>query len=412
MKKGIYITSLIFTLGFSSCHKESLEYSVDGTLDPYLQMFLDEGKKRGFDFNVEENGLIVEFAKLEGNTIGLCTYQSPLLIQIDKNYWEETTDYENQEDLRQNVVFHELAHGLLNRPHDNSLLPNEEWKSIMCGGDEIPGRVWSINFNGYRKEYYLNELFNVKTEAPEWSQPQQFVGEKGTLIAELDLGQSYNGTDAYNNRYLMRNHIYTISSGNSESNIIKLWDGEGIKTDFYFETVMNIYMGEKEGFTGIVGLYDYDKDGVYTPQKRTRLKPVNDGCNYIAIFKNDESDLSYKNSFFLLNSNCFSPIAGYSGSTLFKQDEYNKLAISRHDGELFFYLNDKLLFRNDYQAEEDYIAFGIVLPAGGKVDITSVELYGEDQYLKSGKITNRIDPSEIKAEPLKGMPKSFQMFRK
>lgn len=412
MKKSIYITSLVFVLGFSSCHKESLEYNIDGTLDSYLQMFLDEGKKRGFDFNVEENGLIMEFTKLEGNTIGLCTYQSPLLVQIDKDYWEETTNYENQEDLRQNVVFHELAHGLLNRPHDNSLLPNQEWKSIMCGGDEVPGRVWAVNFNGYRKEYYLNELFNIKEKAPEWSQTQQFDGGKGTLLAEMDLGQNYNGTDAYNNRYLMRNHIYTISSGSSESNIIKLWDEESISTDFYFETVMKTYMGDKDGFTGIVALYDYDKDGVYTPQKRTRMSPINDGCNYLAIFQNDENDLSYEDSFFLLNSNCFSPFTGYSGSGLFKKDDYNKLAISRHDGEIFFYLNDKLLFRNDYQAEEDYIAFGIVLPAGGKVDITSVELYGEEQSLKSGEITKRIDPSGIKTEPLKGMSKSFQMFRK
>ena len=110
MKRFIPITVLFGLFLLPSC-KDKVHYQVNGILDPYLQLFLKEAEKRNLHFDVEEDGLILEFADLDEPTIGLCTYSDPLLVQIDQEYWRNVEEYENCEDLRENVVFHELAHG-------------------------------------------------------------------------------------------------------------------------------------------------------------------------------------------------------------------------------------------------------------------------------------------------------------
>ncbi len=394
MKKTIHHIAIIFAIAFSSCKDDVTKYNVDEKLDPYLQLFLEEGAKRGINIDVEKNGLIMEFTQLPDLTIGLCTYQDPLLVQIDRDYWSETTDYEDQENLRQNVVFHELGHGLLNRGHDNSYLPNLEWKTIMCGGDNVEGRDWAINFNGYRKEYYIDELFNTKTPAPEWSQKMTFDGNKGELVKELSTEGSYSHEDEDGTTYLLHNGIYSISSSN-DKNSITLLNKIKMDNDFYYEVVMNPEYGTENSASGICAIYDYNKDNEYNPQKRDRNHPVNDGCNYLAIGKEENSWEKY----YLVNTNCFLPTAQIKGE-MCNSGEYNTYAIARHDGELFFFINNELVFRNDYQADQTYIGFGILLPAKGKVSIKSSRLYSLGNVLRSGKTTEKNGPEEFQQLPI------------
>lgn len=380
---------LIATLLFS-CQKEGFErYSVDSTLDPYLQMFLEEGRKRGVDIDVEKNGLIMEFAKLQRPTIGLCTYQKPLLVQIDRDYWKEVMQYENQEELRQNVVFHELAHGLLNRPHINTYLPNLEWKSIMCGGDEVAGRDWSVNFNGYRKEYYLDELFNIHTEAPAWSMNEAFNGEKGNLIGETILNYEYQNIDTEGNIHTISGDSYTITTTKTENHIaIPLGiPADQFTGDFYFETIMKVNFKMENSCAGIAAIYDYDNDHNYNWHARTMDDSISDGTNYIAINPTNVGD-----QIFLVNSNCQLPIAEILDKEVFQKDDFNKYAIARHNGELFFYINDQLIFRNDFRADKTYLAFGIVIPAKGTTKIKSCQLYETSTGLKSGKLERHNTP--------------------
>lgn len=408
MKRIVNHIVLLSLLAFVSCREDANRYEVEPLLDPYLQMFLQEGSKRGMNFDVKNDGLLMEFTDLDGLTIGLCTYQRPLLIQIDKDYWQETTQYEDQENLRQNVVFHELGHGLLNRSHDNRYLENYEWKTIMCGGDDVDGRDWSVNFNGYRKDYYLDELFNMRTPAPEWSKKATFDGEKGSLIKNLDMNRSYNGKDELGNSYLMRDYVYTITSANKQSNNIISILSELITEDFYFEVVMKAYMTEDISTTGVCVLYDYDNNQKYNPQKRDRQHPINDGCNYIAVREQSIGD-----QFYMINTNCFLPVMEVLIRDMYKHDDYNKYAISRHDGELFFYINDQLIFRNDYQADVPCLSFGVILPAWGRVDITSVELYTLGSTLRSGKEAQAVGPREGDLiQPIKISSKKLKDYRK
>lgn len=404
----IHHIALLSILTLYSCKDEVKRYEVDPVLDPYLQLFLQEGSKRGVEIDVKGNGLLMEFTKLEGLTIGLCTYQDPLLVQIDRDYWTETTHYEDQENLRQNVVFHELGHGLLNRSHNNNILENYEWKTIMCGGDDVDGRDWAVNFNGYRKEYYLDELFNIRTPAPAWSKKATFDGEKGTLTGNLDMNRSYNGKDEMGNTYLMRNNIYSITSVNKNNNSIIPLVSEQINGDFYFEVVLKATLTENISTTGICALYDYDNNQKYNPRTRDKQYPINDGCNYLAIKEESIGD-----QFYLINSNCYLPIAEVLIKDLYKHDDYNKYAISKHDGEVFFYINDQLVFRNDYQADVPYISFGVILPAMGKLDITSAELYELGTTLRAKKSARAIGPREGSfTSPIKISSKKLKDYRK
>ncbi|GEM_PF-674992 len=408
MKRIVNLMALLLLLAFGSCKDKTNRYEVDPQLDPYLQLFLQEGSKRGVNIDVVGNGLLMEFTDLDGLTIGLCTYQDPLLVQIDRDYWSETTQYEDQENLRQNVVFHELGHGLLNRSHDNRYLENYEWKTIMCGGEKVTGRDWAVNFNGYRKEYYLDELFNVRTPAPEWSKKATFDQEKGSLVQNLDMNRSYNGKDEMGNTYLMRNQIYTIVSFNKESNNIIPILSDPMEGDFYFEVVMKAYATGDISTSGICTIYDYDNNQKYNPQKRDVQHPINDGCNYLAVKEGGDGD-----QFYLVNSNCYLPIAEVLIKDVYTHDDYNKYAISRHDGEIFFYINDQLIFRNDYQADAPCLAFGVILPAMGKLDITSVELYELGPSLKAGKEVRSVGPREGDMhQPIKISTKKLKDYRK
>ncbi len=402
MKNRITLFCILLVILSTSCRDKFQRYDVDGELDPYLQLFLQEGKKRGMNFDVEKNGLLMEFTDLEEPTIGLCTYQNPLLVQIDRPYWEETTQYEDQENLRQNVVFHELGHGLLNRRHDNSLLPNLEWKSIMCGGTPVEGRDWSVNFNGYRKEYYLNELFNIRTAVPEWSQPMTFDGNKGTLTSELDLTQSYHSTNG-NLSIRIQNNVLTIVSADEENTPYPLTRREVITSDFYFETTMKYTSASDLGFIGPFALYDYDRNGIYQYKPRSRETPINDGINYLAIHPAEEGDM-----FFLLNSNCYLPIAEILLNGLYKRNDYNKFSIAKRDGEIFYYLNDQLVFRNDYQADVPYLELGILVPPAAKVEIISSALYAGNSGLRSGTPIRKFIPKEVDTECYKAVNRGMK----
>lgn len=394
MRKIARYIGIISAILLTSCKKDVERYNVDERLDPYLQMFLDEGEKRGVNIDVEKNGLIMEFTQLPDLIIGLCTYQDPLLIQVDKDYWGETMEYEDEESLRQNVVFHELGHGLLNRGHDNSYLPNQEWKTIMCGGDEVDGRDWAINFNGYRKEYYINELFDTKTPAPEWSQNATFDGNTGELWLELDMQGSYSHRDESGATYTLHNKIYTITSTN-DKNSITLLSKTKMAEDFYYEVVMKPQCTIENSASGICVIYDYDQNGEYNPRKRDKSHPINDGCNYLAVTEKNEWE-----EYFLVNTNCYLPIAQIKRDDAFKPGEYNKYGVLRHEGELFFYINDMLIFRNDYQADQNYLGYGIILPATGSVDIKSARLYKPGNGLRRGGSCIKGGPENIQQLPI------------
>ncbi len=173
-----YFLLLVVTFGLASC-KNSSEHRVGSEFTVYVQRFQDEATKHGKNLDLINGGLIVEFADLKDGVAGLCHYEKPIRIEIDKTYWAAIEKFADADLMKEDLLFHELGHGFLGRKHLNTLLENGDWKSIMCGGDKVNGRSWNINYHGVRRTYYVDELFNESTAAPVYSSLQLVVDTTG-----------------------------------------------------------------------------------------------------------------------------------------------------------------------------------------------------------------------------------------
>ncbi len=353
-----------FVLLLFSCGKDDIPHSVDSSLESYLDRFLAEAAKRGKTLDInKEGGVIMEFADLEPPVIGLCYHLLPIRIQIDRTYWKETADAPNRENLREDVVFHELAHGFLGRAHINDSLPNNEWASMMCGEPQVNGRNWAVNFNGYRKSYYLDELFDMNTSVPDWSYPASFDGDKGILI-ESDDYSSHPSDIRQQGVFTIKtgNGTCEISSSDSKNVLFSLYDTK-IATDFYMEVEMYVSSIPDGGISGIFS-------GCKSSSEESH--------NYFSVSSGNRSRAS--------NTKCIVPFAEVLVSDKYRNGTYNKLALSKRGEELFFYINDELVYRNDYQLPE-YNKFGIIIPAMGSVSMRNYAVYSgqNPSVLKAGK---------------------------
>jgi hypothetical protein len=134
-----------------------------------------ETEKRGKTVVLEN--LLLQFGKTSKEACGECEVLSQSngqrIIRIDttNNLCWKYAEEQNREAL----VFHELGHCLLSRPHKTDKFPNDAPASIMylttiglyepcvypiSGGTDCDKR--------YRRGYYIDELFDEKTPAPIW----------------------------------------------------------------------------------------------------------------------------------------------------------------------------------------------------------------------------------------------------
>jgi hypothetical protein len=67
---------------------------------------------------------------------------------------------------KETLMFHELGHALLDRPHFDADLPVGSPVSMMNSNSS---RVYNI-FTLFKREYYINELFGVATNIPFWAE--------------------------------------------------------------------------------------------------------------------------------------------------------------------------------------------------------------------------------------------------
>ncbi len=155
---------------------EPTVYDVPKAVEKYVQSFVEEGQKRGVTIKLEN--LIIEFRSTgagSGDECGSCTRavnngQRKITLVESSLCWGSSI-----EQNREALVFHELGHCLLGRDHRDDLLSGGAPVSIMnsravgfyeaCAypignEDECDKR--------YRRAYYLDELFNAKTPAPDW----------------------------------------------------------------------------------------------------------------------------------------------------------------------------------------------------------------------------------------------------
>lgn len=154
MKTLIFVS---FSLILFSCNL--IDFNDRGFIDPeikpYVDSFVNEAEKRGIYIDVSE--LKISFKDLSKYNVNGRTYPTTKRIYIDPNKewkWEPEA-----------LVFHEMGHLYLKRDDEKSMVDkNGNPKSIM-NSPGVPSYARSL----YRRDYYIDELFNSNTPPPKWA---------------------------------------------------------------------------------------------------------------------------------------------------------------------------------------------------------------------------------------------------
>lgn len=168
------ILFVLILLGFFSC-QESFEpvYDVPEELQPYIDRFLEEAEKRGLNFQI--NNLIIRYdAEIGVGICGICNSNAQQddiqkIIRINPNC---NFTYDQQIEA---LIFHELGHCFLGRLHESTLLPNGDPKSLMIINDVNVYSICIFPIDNqpcdarFKRDYYLDELFDENTAVPEWA---------------------------------------------------------------------------------------------------------------------------------------------------------------------------------------------------------------------------------------------------
>ncbi len=148
-------------------------YNVPDEFQPEIDQFIIEANQRGYGMVIDN--LIIRYdSSLDHTLCANCNSQSlsddiQKIISINAN----NLCWDNEYHLEA-LIFHELGHCILGRSHTSELLPNGDPKSLMIPNDIT---IYSIceydignNCNkSFKRDYYLDELFDETTEVPDWA---------------------------------------------------------------------------------------------------------------------------------------------------------------------------------------------------------------------------------------------------
>ena len=167
------LVAFFLLLFFFSCEKDQvLVYDVPPELQAIVDTFENEAQNRGKMLDIREN-LIIEYgSNTEDILCGSCVFvgkQRKIQVVSSNPCWSD-------EITREALMLHLLGHCVLNRiEHDNETLPNGDPKSLMVG-NSIDHYACIFDLSGenncnnlYKREYYLDELFDPATPVPDWA---------------------------------------------------------------------------------------------------------------------------------------------------------------------------------------------------------------------------------------------------
>lgn len=159
--KTKYTLFFLILLFICNCQKERNQLYPD-ELGKYVDEFFLQANLRGMKMNVEDYDFEIKFKPIEDYKIlGSCNPWNSS-IKLDPDKWERL-----DEQKREWLVFHELGHCLLQRPHRNIKTAEEECLSFMKGIEND----FDCSFNRYSaywRKYYLDELFLPNHPLPDW----------------------------------------------------------------------------------------------------------------------------------------------------------------------------------------------------------------------------------------------------
>lgn len=147
---------LVLVLTLTGCGSGLDTHVQDPEFTPYVERFVARAAER--DVVVSPN-ITVQFTEDslddddEGKAMARC-YRGfgARYVVVARNYWDKMHDLQREE-----VIFHELGHCLLDRPHRN-----EERFNVPCSLMNGTGLPYIADY-GSHKENYLDELFGKRT---------------------------------------------------------------------------------------------------------------------------------------------------------------------------------------------------------------------------------------------------------
>jgi len=346
-----YFLLLVVTLGLASC-KNSSEHRVGSEFTVYVQRFQDEATKHGKNLDLINGGLIVELADLKDGVAGLCHYEKPIRIEIDKTYWDAISKYADADLMKEDLLFHELGHGFLGRKHLNTLLENGDWKSIMCGGDKINGRSWNINYHGVRRTYYVDELFNESTAAPVYSS-LQFIADTTGFTPSYSLNfdsPSQAGwpiVDATNySTTLTSDGRLRFQSKNAQSYLVSTPIQTAISSNFSYELTIENPTGNITDQYGIIF-------GVI-PDATANNAPL------------EYFNINNGKKMFMGNRTYYSFFTELDESKIVPTGK-NKLKVFKMGNMIYYFINNTYTYCSEIVTTASLNRFGFIVPAQGTI---------------------------------------------
>lgn len=349
MKQLFKHITLILLIALSACNDRT-EYRVDPEFEPYVTLFTAEAALRGYHFNFEQTGLIIEFADLDENKAGLCHFETPIRIEIDESYWKAIGQYPNGNLLREHLIFHEMGHGILDRDHLNQLLPNGDWKSLMCGGDRVDGKSWNINYAGERRTYYIRELFDENTAVPDFADPVFRADSSDfknvyflSFDSESKNDAGWSMTDVASHKISIENKRLRFESKSEAAFFVLVRPSVDVLTDFIFELDMECHSNDINAQSGIV--FGSNEAG-------------NESLEYFSVNK--------RNSVFTGNKNMYSFRVELRPENVLKSGR-QKFKVLNNNSKNYMFLNDKYIYNLSYTHNGNGNSFGFLVHPGATI---------------------------------------------
>ncbi|MEA3447416.1 MAG: hypothetical protein U9Q98_03050 [Bacteroidota bacterium] len=237
-------------------------YNVPDKADPYVETFDEYAQQRGIEFDFEEIGLIIEFTSLGEDTVARCNYEDPIRIEIDEDTWLQAN-----EDRREAIVMRYMSLGFLNRQNTNAVFPNGEWTSLMRGTpyDVDKKMHHTLNYFGFRKPYYVDELFAEDRYWPWWADYQTSYDSIHALESVTLLNEQFLGDEnvwEQTNMTLeaeINNGEFKLQNSSNASEIVMYNHDFDIEDDFKMECIIKIENSNSSDLSGIIwGSFDYN----------------------------------------------------------------------------------------------------------------------------------------------------------
>lgn len=361
-KQYIYACLCAVSVSLFSC-KDANEYSVNADFATYVQRFEDEAASRGRVFDLKSSGLIIEYGNLDKDVAGLTHYEKPIRIEIDKDYWNTVGKYAGADIMREDLIFHEMGHGILNRRHTNAVLANDEWKSIMCGGDSVPGRTWNINYRGIRRNYYLDELFNESTPSPDFASSSLPIDTTGyTVFYTENFNNAASSTwktgDFTDYSTSISNGVLNLTSKKSMNLILIVRNNSlNVQSDFIFECTFQ--------FTGTNLTDRYGFIFGTNPTETEKAAGATESLDY--FFVNNEKKMTVG------NRNWYSYFTQLTKNQILPKGK-NVLKAVKKGTMVYYFINNEYVYCSEIENQKPGSDMGFMIPPLGTIYLDNLRL--------------------------------------